>query len=201
MTSEAETHMLKSEYAKARSIHAKMVSKIQDMFDYAFNLVNLTEIDIIIGASLQDVHENLDKARESFTATGALYGLNFCDFLSGELNLREGRTHTAKLIFQQCFNSDRQHDSQAVVVYLAYAKGKQNKRGLHKALQFLGDIFLTQGDLNTAGSLFTVALDTFTYMDIHHSRAECMLRLGDISEQRGRSLEAVEFWKEAQPPL
>ena len=84
-------------------------------------------------------------------------------------------------------------------MYLVYAQGKKNKRALHKALQFLGDIFLTQGDLNTAGSLFTVALDTFTYMDIHHSRAECMLCLGDISEQRGHLVEAVKFWKEARP--
>ncbi|KAJ7093797.1 hypothetical protein C8R44DRAFT_815142 [Mycena epipterygia] len=36
-------------------------------------------------------------------------------------------------------------------------------------------------------------------MDIHCSRAECMLRLGNISEQRGNLVKAVEFWKEAQP--
>ncbi|KAJ7094821.1 hypothetical protein C8R44DRAFT_749401 [Mycena epipterygia] len=223
MSTEAEVHLLKSEYAKARNIHTEIVLTTQDADAYAFGLVNLAEIDIIIDASAQDVHHNLDKAREIFAAAGNLYGLSYCDIYSGKLHLRERETCIAKSIFQQCYNSV-QNDSQAAllclesladtthwpasnfewasrwtVVYLVYAKGKQNTRALHKALQFLGDIFLTGGDLNTAGSLFTVALDTFTYMDIHCSRAECMLRLGDISKQRGHLVEAVKFWKEAQP--
>ncbi|KAJ7085080.1 hypothetical protein C8R44DRAFT_903067 [Mycena epipterygia] len=176
------------------------------------------------GANAQDVHQNLDKAREIFTAAGNPYGLNYCEMCSGELNLREKELDTAKLIFRKYFNSLRQSDVQAAlscleglgntsqwpacdfewasrwtVVYLAYAKGKQNKRALHKALQFLGDVFLKQGDLNTAGSLFTVALDTFTYMNIHHSRGKCMLRLGNILEQRGHLVETVNFRKEARP--
>ncbi|KAJ7128554.1 hypothetical protein C8R44DRAFT_732888 [Mycena epipterygia] len=223
MSSEAELHLLKSEYAEAHKIRAELVQNTQDTFHYAFGLLNLVQIDIITGASAQDVHQNLDKARELFTGTGDQQGLTLCEILSGELHLRERRTHTAKLIFQQCFNSARNFNqavlvclqklgdtsqwptsdfewaSKWTVVYLAYAKGKQNKRELHKALQFLGDIFLTQGDLNTAGSLFTVVLDTFTDMNIHRSRGECMLRLGDISEQRGHFVEAVKFWKEARP--
>ncbi|KAJ7864376.1 hypothetical protein B0H13DRAFT_1899176 [Mycena leptocephala] len=36
-------------------------------------------------------------------------------------------------------------------------------------------------------------------MDIHRSRAECMLRLGDISMGHGDPLKAVEFWEVARP--
>ncbi|KAJ7094852.1 hypothetical protein C8R44DRAFT_951508 [Mycena epipterygia] len=223
MFSEAEIHLLKSEYAEAHNIHTELVSKTQDTHHHAYGLLSLAQIDIMIGASAQDVHQNLDKAREMFTAAGNLYGLKYCEIFSGELNLREKETHTAKLIFQKYFNLAGKNDSQAAllclenladtnqwptchfessrwpVVYLVYAQGKKNKRGLHKALQFLGAIFFTQGDLHTAGSLFTVALETFTYMDIHRSRAECMLHLGDISEQRGCLVQAVKFWKEARP--
>ncbi|KAJ7133282.1 hypothetical protein C8R44DRAFT_849434 [Mycena epipterygia] len=223
MTSEAETHLLKSEYVEARSIHVKRVQNAQDTHSYAFSLLNLAVIDIIIGANPQDVHQNLSKAREIFT-TGSLRSLNYCDITLGKLHLRESQTHTAKLIFEKLLKSGIKNNFQAAlaclesladtsqwptcdfewasrwtVVYLVNAKGKQNKRALHKALQFLGDVFLTEGDLNTACSLFTVALETFTYMDIHHSRAQCMLRLGDIYEKKGHSVEAVEFWQQARP--
>ncbi|KAJ7854902.1 hypothetical protein B0H13DRAFT_2358209 [Mycena leptocephala] len=36
-------------------------------------------------------------------------------------------------------------------------------------------------------------------MDLHRSRAECMLRLGDISNGLGDLLKAVEFWEAARP--
>ncbi|KAJ7620760.1 hypothetical protein DFH06DRAFT_1341447 [Mycena polygramma] len=48
-------------------------------------------------------------------------------------------------------------------------------------------------------SLFIVALEGFTYMDVHRSRGECMLRLGDIFKGRGDLLKAVELWDTARP--
>jgi hypothetical protein len=36
-------------------------------------------------------------------------------------------------------------------------------------------------------------------MDVHRSRAECMLRLGDISNSHGDQLKAVELWHTARP--
>ncbi|KAJ7139156.1 hypothetical protein C8R44DRAFT_847294 [Mycena epipterygia] len=224
MIDEAEVHLLKSEYAKARSIHTEIVRNTPNTYDYAFGLLNLAQIDIAISASAQDVHQNLDKAREIFKATGVVYEGSYCEIFLADLNLREGETHTAKSTFQQSFTSvDRECSSAALqclesladtnqwpaddfewasrwtVVYLVYAQGKKNKWALHKALQYLGDVFLKQGDLDTASSLFTVALDTFTFMDIHRSRGECMLHLGDISEKRGHLVEAVNCWKEARP--
>ncbi|KAJ7793888.1 hypothetical protein B0H13DRAFT_1935364 [Mycena leptocephala] len=73
------------------------------------------------------------------------------------------------------------------------------KKRSYKALQFLGDIFLAQQDEHTATSLFTVALEGFTQMDVHHSRAECMLRFADISMGHSDPLKAVEFWERARP--
>jgi hypothetical protein len=84
-------------------------------------------------------------------------------------------------------------------VYLANSIKFKEKLGINKALQFLGDIFLAQADEDTAFSLFITALEGFTYMDVHRNRAECMLRLGDISKGHGDMLKAVEFWDAARP--
>ncbi|KAJ7123522.1 hypothetical protein C8R44DRAFT_917625 [Mycena epipterygia] len=224
MNIEAETHLLKSEYVQAHGIYTERLLNVQNKYFHPNILLNLAEIDIIIGASSQDVHQSLDKARETFTATGNLHALGYCDISLGQLHLRDRESCAAKLIFQQYFNSDFKNDPQAAltclesladtsqwpacdfewasrwtVVYLLYANGKQNKWALHKALQLLGDVFLTHGDLNTSHSLFTVALEAFTYMDIHRSRAECMLGLGDIARHRGDLVQAQDLWKEARP--
>jgi hypothetical protein len=47
--------------------------------------------------------------------------------------------------------------------------------------------------------LFTVALEGFTRMDVHRSRAECILQFGDISMGHSDPLKAVEFWERARP--
>ncbi|KAF8181433.1 hypothetical protein K438DRAFT_2021139 [Mycena galopus ATCC 62051] len=220
----AEAHFLKSEYTEARHMHSEFVQRsVEDAHTYVATLLNLSQIDIIIGASSHDVHQNLDKAVSLLQASGSQYELNYCNIRLAELALREGATPTAKLLFKQSFNSAWGKDSQATleclekladtvqwpndfdwasrwtVVYLAYAIRKRIKSALDKAIQFLGNVFLRRNDPDTAHSLFIVALDGFTAMDIHRSRGQCMLHLGDIAKQRGDSTKAKEFWKEARP--
>jgi hypothetical protein len=83
-------------------------------------------------------------------------------------------------------------------VYLANSIKFKEKLGINKALQFLGDIFLAQADVDTAVNLFIVGLEGFTYMDVHRSRAECMLRLGDIAKAHDDLPKAVKFWEAAR---
>ncbi|KAJ7749456.1 hypothetical protein B0H16DRAFT_1725102 [Mycena metata] len=56
-----------------------------------------------------------------------------------------------------------------------------------------------EGDEFSAVSLFTLALDGFTHMDIHLSRAECMIRLGDVAQRNKDLLKALELWDTARP--
>jgi hypothetical protein len=84
-------------------------------------------------------------------------------------------------------------------VFLVNSLRTKQKLKIYKSLQFLGDVCLTQGDEDTAISLFTVALEGFTYMDVHRSRAECMLRLGNISQERNDFATAVELWTTSRP--
>ncbi|KAJ7462904.1 hypothetical protein FB451DRAFT_1494950 [Mycena latifolia] len=141
-----------------------------------------------------------------------------------KLHLREGEIRAAKEILQTCFHSTWGNDAQGVlscmesfantkdwpesdlhwasgwaVIYLGYAKKLGDKIALHRALQFLGDVFQAEGDSVTSTSLFTVALEGFTWMDIHRSRAECMLRLGDLAKGQGEVLKAIELWMTARP--
>jgi tetratricopeptide (TPR) repeat protein len=83
-------------------------------------------------------------------------------------------------------------------VFLVYSLKQREQLEIHQGLKFLGDIFLAQGDERRAINLFTVALEGFTYMDVHRSRAECLLLLGDIFKGHGNLLKAVELWETAK---
>ncbi|KAJ7446981.1 hypothetical protein FB451DRAFT_1536703 [Mycena latifolia] len=227
----AETQLLKSEYAEARNIHMQLArdAATQDPYNYAWALLNIAQLDIIIGAPKQDVLSNLDKAKALFDAyTYGGYDVMSakicCKIVSGQLHLREGEILTAKGILETGFKSTWGNDAQGVllcmesfpnirhwpeddfnwasgwaVVYLGYAKKLGDQIALHRALQFLGDVFQTEGDNATSISLFTVALEGFTLMDIHCSRAECMLRLGDLAKGQGDVSKTIELWKTARP--
>lgn len=85
------------------------------------------------------------------------------------------------------------------MIYLGHAHKYKEKLALHKALLFLGDLFITNKDEETATNLYLVALEGFTCMDVHHGRAQCMLHLGDHAKKQGNVSEAIDFWKAAQP--
>ncbi|KAJ7466325.1 hypothetical protein FB451DRAFT_1178474 [Mycena latifolia] len=227
----ADAQFLKSEYAEARNIHKQFArdAAAQEPHYYAWALLNIAQLDIIIGASKQDVLSNLEKAMALLDAHRYGYydvmtAKIYCNIVLGQLHLREGEILTAKGILQTCFESTWGNDTQGAlscmecfanichwpehdfnwaaswtVVYLGYANKLGDKIALHRALQFLGDVFQTEGDHATSTSLFTVALEGFTWMDIHCSRAECMLRLGDLGKGHGDVLKAIELWKTARP--
>ncbi|KAJ7452318.1 hypothetical protein FB451DRAFT_1374162 [Mycena latifolia] len=227
----AEAQFLKSEYAEARDIHLELAqdAAAQDPYNYPWTLLNIAQIDIIIGASKQDVLSNLDKAVALFDAHRYGYydvisAKIYCNIELGKLHLREGEILTAKEILQTCFKSTWGNDAQGVLscmeslakikswpasdfcgasgwafVCLGYAKKLGDRIALHRALQFLGDVFQAEGDSATSTTLFTVALEGFTWLDIHRSRAECMLRLGDLAKGHGEMSKAIELWKTAKP--
>ncbi|KAJ7103811.1 hypothetical protein C8R44DRAFT_858900 [Mycena epipterygia] len=221
----AEVHLQKSDYLEARSILCELAQKAQQGPDVDANiLMNIAELDVMIGADFLKVQENLDNVKTIFSTVGRSRQLNQCDLILADLHLREGNEMAAEKLLQRCLDAARGNDTQAIsyclerladvgrwtstkinwsyqwaVVYLVYAQKTQQKLALYKALQFLGDVFLSEGDDHTPHNLFVVALDGFTYMDVHRSRADCMLRLGDIAKQRGHLVKAVDYWKQSHP--
>lgn len=141
-----------------------------------------------------------------------------------DLTLREGNAPLAHTLFRKCLDSSwgKDNDTQSFVlerladigrwgaidaemlfiwpmVYLGYAFKSKGKLELQKALLFVGDVFISNQEEDTAHSLWAVALEGFTHMDVHRSRAQCMLRLGDLARKRGNFTEAIGFWMAARP--
>ncbi|KAJ6586328.1 hypothetical protein DFH09DRAFT_1432145 [Mycena vulgaris] len=219
MTSQADVHQLKSEYVEARNIHTEIlrnVSAKQDPYQHALALLNIAQIDVEISVS-EEAQRNIDAANSLFSTVGIPAGMMFCDTIQAALWLRKGDLTTAEKLFQKCLKFAWERDNDIVsyclerlvdvhhrsstwsIIFLAYSIKLKKKLETHKALQFLGDVFLGLGDESTAVTLFSVALEGFTEMDVHRNRAECMLRLGDISKEEGNIARAEELWKTARP--
>jgi tetratricopeptide (TPR) repeat protein len=171
-----------------------------------------------------DVQRNLEAALSIFTAVGFDVGVAMCDAIRADLLLREGNIWAAKVLYEKCLQSpcgnhpaifpyclaklseitcgdvalNRMPITWPIVLFVYSLKSKQ-KPGIYKALQYIGDIFLAQDEEDTAIILFTLALEGFTDMDVHRSRAECMLRLGDICQKHKNLFEAIDYWTTARP--
>jgi tetratricopeptide (TPR) repeat protein len=225
MISQAELHQMKAEYREARNIYTEIY--LNTSIDHYINnhasaLLNIAEIDVVIGGTEHDIHQKLETAKTIFSDFQNLSGLTSCDMVFADLALREGNVAVATDLFQKCLKANWGRESQAItycldrvanvrrwpttdfgwtsrwaVIYLAYAQKLRQKLPLHKALYFLGEVYIFRDDEDTAHSLFTVALEGFTEMDVHRSRGDCMVGLADIAMQRGDLLSAVKFWTEA----
>ncbi|KAJ7265622.1 hypothetical protein C8J57DRAFT_1620615, partial [Mycena rebaudengoi] len=139
-----------------------------------------------------------------------------------ELCLRDGPLGTVNALFEKCLISSQDFIALALLclerlgdlsigmndiqttlrwtgIFLGLAWKCKDKCQTMHAFCCLGQIFSAQGDDETALSLFTVALDGFTFMDVHRWRADCMVRIGDILNNCGEAMKAVELWKAARP--
>jgi hypothetical protein len=172
-----------------------------------------------MGAPKLEVQKNIDTAQLLLVEMRLRIG---AECVQADLSLREGQTSYANMLFCKNLKAAWAKDSEVVThcleilaevtrwngfhgisnwptVFLAHSLKSKEKLGILMAVQFLGDLFLAEDDEDTAVALFTVALEGFTYMDIHRSRAECMLRLGDIAKGHGDLLKALELWETARP--
>ncbi|KAJ6570859.1 hypothetical protein DFH09DRAFT_1079841 [Mycena vulgaris] len=191
----AEVYKSNSEYAEARSIHVQILHKYsanKDPWEHAYALLNIAKIDVAIGAYKDDVQRSIDTAKSIFNAQNYSTGVRCCDTILGELNLRDGNFLLAKTIFQRCLTLSWGQESDIVTyrlerlanvsrwggmhssvtwttLFLVYVLKSKQKLEVHKALKFVGDVLLAQGDQDTAISLFTVALEGLTQMDVHCS--------------------------------
>ncbi|KAJ6600499.1 hypothetical protein DFH09DRAFT_1128368 [Mycena vulgaris] len=220
---QAEIHKSKSEYVEAHNILAQLIDEVsieQNPYVHAFVLLNIAESDVEIGAPKHDVERNLDTAKSVLTTMGFSMGVTCCDTILADLDMREGNLIAAETLFQDCFQRSWGKDIDVVAhclerlgntshwpigwtstwtnVFFVHALKSKRKLEIYKAFLFLGEICTKEDDQDTAISLFTVALDGFTQMDVHRSRAECMLGLGNISKLQGDLAQAEELWKKAR---
>ncbi|KAJ6452118.1 hypothetical protein C8R45DRAFT_1083548 [Mycena sanguinolenta] len=208
------------EYVQARAIFrdtAEILDKPDGAYDHA--LLNLAYIDIQIGGAVANVRENLKIVAGMHMDASAGFTLDCCKLIEAQLYLREQEFDLAQRKFQEClypfwaqiaspaleqladikaWPACKEH-SKWSIIYLSFAYTVKEKLAFYKALLFLGDVFIINADEDTAFSLYTVALEGFTYMDVHRSRAQCMLRLGDLAHKHGDTVAATAHWKSARP--
>ncbi|KAJ7736855.1 hypothetical protein B0H16DRAFT_110174 [Mycena metata] len=217
---QAEVHRLKSEYYEAYNIWNQILHRTgHDIYEQANALINVAELEVLMGVPSSEIISKIDASQNIGKAHNHAMLVSFCVIVQADLNLRDG--DTSSLVFCTCIKSawgktpqeasfclERLadisrwrclHPTSWTAVFLAHSYKAKFRLEVHKALQFLGDIFLSENDEVTASSLFILALEGFTSMDVHRSRAECMIRLGDLSKKHGDSLKALEFWETAKP--
>ncbi|KAJ7135151.1 hypothetical protein C8R46DRAFT_1325991, partial [Mycena filopes] len=219
-----EVHILKSEYDEAHKIHSQILQEAlgHNPRDYNYALLNLAEVEVSMGVAPSVIQQKLDAIQVITDKTGETRLRLVCETIQADLDLREENMVAALSLFCKCLKLAWGNDSELVAlcleslgdssrwegfhhnsswstIFLVHSLKKKERLGIHKALQFIGDIFLREGDVATATSLFTLALDGFTQMDVHRSRAECLIQLGDISKQNANPSKALELWKMAKP--
>ncbi|KAJ7476567.1 hypothetical protein FB451DRAFT_245548, partial [Mycena latifolia] len=223
MNDQAEVHRLKSEYVEALHIQRQILHTTEEPYQLAVVSLNMAQIEVEIDTPKEDVHKHIDRANLRFSMIGYPVGFMYSDMIRAALCMREGDLLIAKNLFEKCLNIAWTKDNEAVsncleslgdfqkwrsldqaspmrtVTFLVYVLQKKQKLEIYKAFQFLSDVCLAEGDQYTAISLLTVALRGFTQMDVHRSRAECMLRLGDIAKQDKDTVKARELWNRARP--
>ncbi|KAJ7741817.1 hypothetical protein B0H16DRAFT_1861554 [Mycena metata] len=181
--------------------------------------MSIAQVEIPMGVPYEVIQEKICASQTIFNKIGEKMMVIACDAIQADLNLREGNMSCSlfcktlkyglgqfsevvsycleRLADITCWGTD--HDASWGTVFLVHSLKVKEKLGIHKALQFIGDVHLMGNNEVTAVSLFTVALDGFTYMNVHRSRAECMIRLGDIAKKNGDLPKALELWKTGRP--
>ncbi|KAJ7266710.1 hypothetical protein C8J57DRAFT_1617923 [Mycena rebaudengoi] len=224
---QAEIHLMKSEYLESRKLQVAIASSCQATSYYGILAkLSMAIIDITTGADSKIIYQNLDMTQSHMRA---LYGYNgrymslLADYVAAQLCLRDGALGTANAMFEKCFAlsldigtelallcleklgdlstgmNDIPTTLQWTGMFLALALKCKDKFQTMQAFRCLGHIFSAEGDDETALNLFNVALDGFTFMDVHHWRADCMVQIGDILNNRGEVIRAIEWWKTARP--
>ncbi|KAJ7178249.1 hypothetical protein C8R46DRAFT_1029735 [Mycena filopes] len=218
-----EAHSLKSEYDEAYKIQSRILQEKLPINPgrHAFTLLNLAEVEISMGVAHSEIQQKLDTVQAIANDIREMRTKRAFKIIQADLNLREGNMSAFSLFCRYLklgWGNDAERvafclerladigrwegfhqDSSWSMVFLVYSIKQKERLGIHKALQFIGEIFLKDGDVVTATSLFTLALDGFTQMDVHRSRAECLLHLGDITNKNVDPSKALELWKMAKP--
>ncbi|KAJ7847726.1 hypothetical protein B0H14DRAFT_3675090 [Mycena olivaceomarginata] len=105
---QAEIHLQKSEYAEARHIYRQVLETASAELNpapCAFALLNIAEVDSMIGGSQEEVLENLENAKAVFTNLQYPLGIIACDMILAKLELREGKFASANTLLNESLNS------------------------------------------------------------------------------------------------
>ncbi|KAJ7306255.1 hypothetical protein DFH08DRAFT_975991 [Mycena albidolilacea] len=223
---QAEVHYLQTDFLLARELNVSLLGSpgkqhAEDKVSDAYALINIARSDIQMGrCSDPSVITNINTARD-LMASNKL-GIPACDIALAELRFRQGKYSQSASLCADCLSvvqgklaemelvcwerladigfaeKDTGRATRFSIVLLALALRVKDLAATHQAFRRIGDLFHSAGDGSTARNLFELALSGFTLMDIHQSRGNCLIRLGDISLERGEYEGARDRWTEAR---
>ncbi|KAJ6550483.1 hypothetical protein DFH09DRAFT_1501532 [Mycena vulgaris] len=221
----ADLHLAKTEYQRAQDLALQVMehrtSNNTPINDTVICHLLLAEIGIETGAEKDQIRNHIEAARLQLnTFVVWPLGLIHCDRLTANLHLCQGEISAAQE-FANCLLSYQHsqdansvemiltrladiqygiHSHQATwrwaIILLAHGMITKSKGAIAKALRCAGDL-LVEHDEGTSLSLFSAALDTFTFMDVHRDKADCMVRIASIFERRGETRNTVNILQEA----
>lgn len=221
VNSDAEVHLQKTEYAEARALYSRTYVD-QAPMAHAYHRLNLVDIDNEIGVDTVKVRQDLEAVKSTFESIMNPPGITLCEVFEAYVDIRDGLLTKARLSLEKSFAATRGNDQEISIlclnklgnlscglaatwttfgwtlVLMGFALKGNNTIAIYHALRCMGDVFLAGDDDDTALSLFHVALEGFTATDIHRSRGECALRLGDIFHVRGNKEDAFNLWNTAR---
>ncbi|KAJ7238162.1 hypothetical protein C8J57DRAFT_1246581 [Mycena rebaudengoi] len=122
-----------------------------------------------------------------------------CLALSQDISTERALSGLARLGDLSTGMNDTSTTLQWAGILLSLALKCKHKLQRMQAFRCLGQISSAKGDAETALNLFKLALDGFTFMDVHRWRADCMVRIAGILNNRGEVMKAVELCKAARP--
>ncbi|KAF7348590.1 NB-ARC domain-containing protein [Mycena venus] len=222
---EAGVKFEKSEYEEARMLYqgvVRMTDHDRHPYFHANSLLNLVKIDQTMGRDEAYILRGLAVARQAVERLNWRQGMLFCERVMAGVYLARGDIAAAREEYARCYQacrrafmlpgvtqclemlgdfrygmSDFQSTFHWAGVYLAVVRVYSDVVPTYQALRCLGDIFLAEGDTETALNIFYAVLKGVTEMDIHRRRADCMVRIGDILMARGNAREARKMWHDA----
>ncbi|KAF8202676.1 hypothetical protein K438DRAFT_1757998 [Mycena galopus ATCC 62051] len=224
---EAGIKFEKGEYEEARLLYEGVV-RITDQdrhpYFHANALLNLVKIDQNVGRDEAQVLRGLAIAKQAVTRLNWTQGNLFCNRIMAGVLLARGETVAARDGYSLCFQSylraymipgatqclemlgdlrhgmfDLETTFHWATMYLAVVRVYTDVVLTHYALRCMGDIFLAQGDVETALNVFYAVLQGVTEMDGYRRQADCMVRIGDILMAQKNSIGARRMWEDAQP--
>ncbi|KAJ7810457.1 hypothetical protein B0H14DRAFT_2863630 [Mycena olivaceomarginata] len=221
----AGTYLAKTEYKRAQDLALQVMdhwnSYKTSTNDTVVCHILLARIGIETGAEPDHIRHHIEAARlqlNSFVVWPI--GLIHCDRLTADLHLCQGEISSAQefanclLSYQHSQDADGvemiltrladikngMHSHKATwrwaVILLAHGMTTKSKGAIAKALRCAGDL-LIEDDEGSSLSVYWAALDTFTFMDVHRDKADCMVHIASIFEHRGERRNAVNILEEA----
>ncbi|KAJ7098225.1 hypothetical protein C8R44DRAFT_888860 [Mycena epipterygia] len=216
-----------SEYDEARTVYEAVVLMTdlnRHPYFHVNALFNLVKIDLEMGREEVHVLRDLAGAKGTATRLGWVQGMLFGERLMAGVQLLRGETAMAREGYTRCFDSyrrarmlpgatqclemladlrhgmcDLEDTFRLAGTYLALVRVSKDLVHTYQALRCLGDIFLAQGDSETALNIFYAVLEGSTEMGVHRRRADCMSRIGNIFMAQGNTAGARKMWEDARP--